>query len=174
MAVLRVLKYGNPVLRMKSEDIDGIDDSIKKLAQDMIDTMQSEEGIGLAAPQVAELISLFVIDMSLIEEDGKPMAVINPAIIDTKGEAVIEEGCLCIPEIREEVKRPETIRVKYRDIDGNEHEQEFGGLKARVFQHEIDHLHGVLFVDRIGAMKKKMLHKKLKKIADDEKTLINA
>jgi len=173
MAVLRILKYGNPLLRMKSELIVTIDESIHELVNDMMETMHVHEGIGLAAPQVAQLITLFVIDMSLIEQDGQPMAVINPEILEKNGQTSIDEGCLCIPDIRGEVKRPEQIRVKYMDIDGNVHVKELNEITARVFQHEIDHLNGVLFVDRLGTMKRKLLQKQLKTIAEKEMSLIN-
>lgn len=168
MATLRVIKYGNPVLRMKAASITTIDDSIRQLADEMIKIMKEQEGIGLAAPQVAESRSLFVIDLSLIENEGVPMAVINPEIISATGKSVLEEGCLCVPDIREEITRAETIRVKYQDIHGNSHEETIAGLKARVFQHEIDHLNGILFVDRLGSMKRKLLQKKLKQIANEE------
>ena len=165
---MRVIKYGNSILRMKAKPVEEINDSIHELADNMIQTMREYEGIGLAAPQVAESKALFVIDLSLIEEGVEPKAIINPEIISKSGVSVFEEGCLCIPGIREEVKRPEIIQVKYQDIEGNLHEEEIDGLKARVFQHEIDHLHGVLFVDRLGTMKRKLLQKQLKKIAEEE------
>jgi len=164
---MKIIRYGNPILRLKAKLIEEIDDNIKQLAQDMIVTMRESEGIGLAAPQVAQSLALFVIDLSLIEEHGKPMAVINPQITNIEGESLFDEGCLCIPEVREEVKRPEKIHVNYMDIDGNYHDEELDGLKARVFQHEIDHLNGMLFVDRLGTMKRKLLHKQLKKIAEE-------
>ena len=173
MALLRVVKYGNPILRVKSKPVNEIDDSIRQLAADMIETMQDSEGIGLAASQISKSIALFVIDMSLITDDGKPMAVINFEILETNGQISFEEGCLCIPEVRENVKRPEIIKVKYLDIDGNLHEEELDGLKARVFQHEFDHLNGILFVDRIGTMKRKLLNKQLQKIADEELDFLN-
>ncbi|MBN2008936.1 peptide deformylase [candidate division KSB1 bacterium] len=172
MASHRIVRFGNPILRIKAQPIQEISDELKKLADDMVETMIHGEGIGLAAPQISRSIAMFVIHMGLIEENGEPMAVINPEIIETKGEISYEEGCLCIPDIREEVKRPEIIHVKYMDIEGREHEEEFGGYKARVFQHEIDHLNGVLFVDRLGSMKRKLLQKQLKQIADEEMTIL--
>ena len=168
MAVKRVLKYGNPILRMKAKPIETADESIRELAANMIDTMLDNEGIGLAAPQVGQSVSMFVVDMGLIQEDGEPMAVINPEIIEKKGQVSFEEGCLCIPNVRAEVKRPEVISLRYQDIEGNKYEEKIEGLKARVFQHEIDHLHGVLFVDRLGPMKWKLIQKQLKKIAEEE------
>lgn len=168
MRKLRIIKYGNPILRMKARRVEKIDARIHKLAEDMILTMKEDGGIGLAAPQVAESVALVVIDHSLISEDGQPTAYINPQILSTEGESVMEEGCLSIPEIRADVKRPEKITLNYQTIDGASHEQQFDGLSARVLQHEIDHLNGVLFVDRIGALKKQMLKKELKAIAEAE------
>lgn len=165
---MRVIKHGNPILRMKAEPVDLENDEIKPLIEDMFVTMDEEGGIGLAAPQVAVSKSFFVIDMGLIEDNGKLTAIINPEILETEGQVKFEEGCLSIPDIREEVTRPETIRVRYQDIDGQIHESEINGMKARVFQHEIDHLNGILFIDRIGPMRRKLLNKQLKKIAAEE------
>ena len=168
MPGLRVIKYGNPILRMKAKSIENIDTDIKQLVSDMIAIMQEEEGIGLAAPQVAQSISMLVIDMSLIEDEGEPTAFINPEILESEGESILEEGCLSLPDIREEVKRPEIISLRYKNIDGEIVEKQIDGLLARVLQHEMDHLNGVLFVDRISSLKKKMLNKKLKEIAAKE------
>jgi len=169
MPGLRVIKYGNPILRMKAQRILNIDDNIKQLVKDMIEIMQEEEGIGLAAPQVAQSISMLVVDMSLINEEGEPTAFINPEILESEGESVLEEGCLSLPNIREEVSRPETITLRYQKIDGEIVEKRVDGLFTRVIQHEMDHLNGVLFVDRISPLKKKMLNKKLKEIAAEER-----
>ena len=168
MNKFRIIKYGNPILRMKARKIDKIDRRIRKLVDDMILTMQVDCGIGLAAPQVAEPIALLVVDHSLIFEDGKPTAYINPEILDSEGELVFEEGCLSVPEIHEEVKRPEIISLRYQTIDGETKEERFDGMLSRVLQHEIDHLNGVLFVDRISALKKQLLKKELKAISDEE------
>lgn len=168
MEKLRIIKYGNPILRMKARRVEKIDARIQKLADDMILTMKEDGGIGLAAPQVAESVALVVVDHSLIFENGQPTAYINPQIQSAEGESLLEEGCLSIPDIRAEVKRPEKITLSYQTIDGASHEQQFDGLLARVLQHEIDHLNGVLFVDRIGALKKQMLKKELKAIAEEE------
>jgi len=170
MELLRVIKYGNPILRMKASKVDKIDRSIWKLVEDMIFTMQHDGGIGLAAPQVAQSLALLVVDQGLIYEDGQPTAYINPEIIASEGEAVLEEGCLSIPDIREEVKRPEVITFRYQNLDGDTLEEKVDGLLARVLQHEIDHLKGVLFVDRISHLKKQLLKKELKAIAQEEMT----
>jgi len=172
MEKLRVIKYGNPILRMKARRIDKIDHYIQKLVDDMILTMAIDGGIGLAAPQVAESLALLVVDHSLIFEDGEPTAYINPEIIASEGESVMEEGCLSIPEIREEVRRPEIITLRYQNIDGETKEDVFDELLARVLQHEIDHLNGVLFIDRISALKKQLLKKELKAISDEERVVM--
>lgn len=169
MSKLRVIKYGNPILRLKAKRVEVYDDNIKQLIKNMVEVMGEEEGIGLAAPQVAESIALLVIDHSLIDEEGEPTAYLNPEILTAEGESEMEEGCLSIPDIREEVKRPETITVKYQNVEGQLFEKQVDGLLARVLQHEIDHLNGVLFVDRISSMKKQLLKKKLKSIAAEEK-----
>ena len=167
MALRDIIKYGHPTLRIKTKDLEQIDDDIRNLADDMIDTMITAEGIGLAAPQVNQSISLLVVNNTFIEDGEVPKAYINPVIKETGGNCVLEEGCLSIPDIREDVERPETITIKYLDIDGVEREERCNGMLARVLLHEIDHLNGVLFVDRISPMKRKLLSKKLKKIASE-------
>jgi peptide deformylase len=157
---------------MKAEKIEKIDDSIRELVDDMILTMQWEAGIGLAAPQVAQSIALLVVDHSLIYEDGVPTAYINPEILASEGESVLEEGCLSIPEIREDVKRPEIITLRYQNVEGEIKEERLEGLLARVIQHEIDHLNGVLFVDKVSPLKKQLLKKELRTIADDEMSVM--
>ncbi|MFZ5517494.1 MAG: peptide deformylase [Candidatus Zhuqueibacterota bacterium] len=172
MDSLRVIKYGNPILRLKATKVETIDDSVKQLITEMIEMMRLEEGIGLAAPQVAQSISLLVVDESLISEEGKPSAYINPEILASEGESVFEEGCLSIPGIREEVKRPEKITVRYTNADGEVIERQIDGLLARVLQHEIDHLNGVLFIDRISSLKKQLLRRQLKEILDEEEAVM--
>lgn len=172
MEKLRVIKFGNPILRMKASKVDKINNRIRKLVDDMILTMQIDGGIGLAAPQVAESLALLVVDHSLIFEDGELTAYINPEIVASEGESVMEEGCLSVPDIREEVKRPEIITVRYQNVDGESKEDKFDGLLARVLQHEIDHLNGVLFVDRISALKKQLLKKELKAISEEERMVM--
>ncbi len=169
MAVRYIVKYGNPILRMKAEPIVAIDDSIRLLAEDMAETMVQAEGIGLAAPQVAELVALCVVNLGLIEDGAAPKAYLNPEILHEEGTSTLEEGCLSIPDIREDVTRPEKIRLRYTDLNGKEHEETCDGMLARVLQHEIDHLNGILFVDRISPIKRKLLAKKLRKIAEEGK-----
>ncbi|MFQ5863928.1 MAG: peptide deformylase [bacterium] len=170
MAVRYIVKYGNPVLRIKAKPIDTVDGSIRTLVDDMVETMIQAEGIGLAAPQVAESIALCVVNLGLIEEGAAPKTYINPVKLHEEGTATLEEGCLSIPDIREDVTRPEIIRVRYKDINGEEHEETCDGMLARVLQHEIDHLNGVLIVDRISPIKRKLLTKRLRKIVEESRS----
>lgn len=170
MAVRYIVKYGNPVLRIKAKPIDTVDGSIRTLVDDMVETMIQAEGIGLAAPQVAESIALCVVNLGLIEEGAAPKTYINPVKLHEEGTATLEEGCLSIPDIREDVTRPEIIRVRYKDINGEEHEETCDGMLARVLQHEIDHLNGVLIIDRISPIKRKLLTKRLRKIVEESRS----
>lgn len=168
MALLPIIKYGNPILRMKASSIEKITDEIHQLAENMVQTMQANEGIGLAAPQVAQSLAMLVVDVGLIEKGAVPQAYLNPEILETEGSDVVEEGCLSVPDIREEVTRPERIRIKYQTLDGEQFDGWIDGLLARVLQHEVDHLNGIFFVDRISGLKKKLINKDLKKIAQEE------
>lgn len=167
MSILRIRKYGDPVLRMRAKRISEISEEVRELMEDMVDTMQNAEGVGLAAPQVGESLRLFVVDLGIIRDGAEPRAFLNPEILSADGESKVEEGCLSIPEVTEEVVRPERITVRYTTIDGETREEECDGMLARVIQHEIDHLNGVFFVDRIGAMKRQLLDKRLRKIAEE-------
>jgi peptide deformylase len=153
----RIRYIGDSILRKKTKQIKQFDDKLKEQVESMIETMHKEDGVGLAAPQVGLDNSVLVIDISSVDETEGPLAFINPEIIKTKGEAVYEEGCLSIPGVREEVTRPEEIQLKYRDENGKKHSENFSGWKARVLQHEIDHLNGILFVDHISPIKQKLL-----------------
>ncbi len=137
-----------------------------RLIQDMFDTMHEASGIGLAANQIGELKRILVVDISDMEsgKGTKPLAIINPEIIDEEGEWEMEEGCLSIPDIREKVTRSEKITVKYYDVNMKKVELEADGLLARVILHELDHLNGVLFTDHLTSTKKTLLRPKLKKI----------
>lgn len=165
MAAREILLFGSPVLRIQAKAVEVINDAVRALVDDMIDTMEEAEGIGLAAPQIGESLALCVVNNGLIEEGSEPRAYINPVIYEEMGSEVMEEGCLSIPDIREEISRPETIRLKYLDIEGAEHDELCSAMLARVLQHEIDHLNGILFVDHLSTIKRKLLDKRLKKIA---------
>jgi len=166
LSVLPIYVSEQSTLRKRARAIRQTDDEIRRIGEDMLETMHKANGIGLAANQVGLLQRIIVVDVSEIEEfkDVPPLIMLNPEVIVEDGELALEEGCLSIPEIREEVVRPETIRVRYRDPDFRQHELDASGMLARVIQHEIDHLNGVLFIDRIGSLKRKLLRGRLNKI----------
>lgn len=171
MAILPVYLYDHPVLRKKAKPIREVDDDLRHQAGDMMETMHRASGIGLAANQVGSLRRIIVVDISGVEDSdpgATPLVMINPEVLDEQGRWVMEEGCLSIPDIREEVERPERIRLRYRDLEFREQNLETDGLQARVILHEIDHLDGVLFFDRIGAVRRKLLRGRLNKVARGE------
>ncbi len=153
-----------PILRQKSEPLEQVDNSIRKLLDEMLQTMYTAPGIGLAAVQVGILKRLIVIDISKKEEEKKPLFLINPEIsFRSKETSIFEEGCLSIPGYFAEIERPAKCNVKFIDYNGKKKELETEGLLATCVQHEIDHLNGVLFIDYLSKLKKDMIIKKLKK-----------
>lgn len=170
MPVLPIYLFGQSVLRKKARPVKQTDGTIAQFATDMVETMQQANGIGLAANQVGDLRRLIVVDLSAMEEtkDKPPFALINPEVIVNEGELTMEEGCLSIPQLREEVTRPETIKVRFHDLAFSEQEISASGLLARVLLHEIDHLNGVLFIDHLHAVKRKLLRGRLNKISKGE------
>jgi len=169
--ILSIRTYGDPVLRRQADPITEITPEIHKLIEDMFETMYAAEGIGLAAPQVGHSIRLFIIDLAPMEEgaDPQPKIFINPYIISYGSETdSYEEGCLSLPTIHEDVIRPTSIRLRYETLEGERREEEIEGFSARVIQHEYDHLQGVLFIDRLGTLKRSLLKKTLKRIASGE------
>tara|TARA_B100001094_G_C18065217_1_gene737109 strand:+ start:611 stop:1201 length:591 start_codon:yes stop_codon:yes gene_type:complete len=169
--ILPIVAFGDPVLRKMGEDITKEYEGLSDLIENMWETMYGAEGVGLAAPQIGKAIRLFLIDASSFKEDepeleGFKKVFINAEIIEEKGdEWLFKEGCLSIPGIRENVKRNETVKIKYLDEEFNEHIQEFSGLAARVIQHEYDHIDGILFTDKINPLKKQMIKRKLTDIS---------
>lgn len=161
MAVLTVLKYPNPALHKKAQLIDTFDDTLGQLVSDMIETMYAEDGIGLAATQVAETKSLVVIDTS--SEKDTPLVLINAQIVDRFGSQLVEEACLSVPDVSEEVERAEVVHVKAQDQNGKSFELEASELLAVCIQHELDHLDGMLFIQRLSRMKQSRILKKTKK-----------
>ena len=155
---------GDPVLRRKADTVTVFDAELKQLAQDMLETMVDGEGIGLAAPQVGVSKRLLVVGIPDEEDQLHFAAFVNPRIVEQRGTMVMEEGCLSIPGIREEVERPESIRLAWQDLDGEEHESWLHDLDARVLQHEMDHLDGVLFVDRISPARRTTLKGRLNEL----------
>jgi len=161
--VREILKYPNPILTQKAEEIGEITPEIRKLAEDMAETMYEKRGIGLAAPQVGECCRLIAVDVSGPEERAELMFLVNPVIVSREGEVEDEEGCLSVAQFRAKVKRSEKVVVKARDLDGKEVEVPAEGLLAVCLQHEIDHLDGVLFIDRISRLKRALYDGKVKK-----------
>lgn len=166
--ILPVIKYGSPVLRKRSFHIDG-DENITGIADNMKLTLKKAGGIGLAGPQVGFLKSIFIIDTSPLKDDGTEVlekVYINPEILDIDNKFVdFNEACLSIPGIHEDVSRPERIMVRYMDENLNIHEETIDGLTARIYQHEYDHLNGILFIDKISPLRRKMIGSRLKELA---------
>lgn len=159
MAILEIKEYGEPVLREKAQPVKEITPEILNLIKDMAETMYTDSGVGLAAPQVGVSKRIILIDG---EEDGL-IVLINPMIVKSEGEVVEEEGCLSVPGIYSKVKRSSKVTVKALNENGDSIEITKEGLTSRALQHEIDHLDGILFVDRIGRMERQVLLNKLKK-----------
>ena len=165
MAVREVVHYGDSILRKVCKPVKDFK-KLSSLIDDMFDTMYEESGIGLAANQIGVDLNLFIIDISGIEEETESVHIfINGEIMESSGESWFEEGCLSIPNVRLEVKRPEFIQFKYQDENGTEHIEEMRGLLARAIQHEIDHLKGVFIVDRVTKTVKMTVENDLKMIA---------
>lgn len=178
MAILEVLTFPNPVLRRKSKAVEKVTDEYKKFVDDMLETMYSQRGIGLAAPQVGRLERIIVIDTrprdeSRYEDEDQteleknipqPLILINPEIVEKDGETTYPEGCLSIPSYFEEVKRAEHIKVRMLNLDGETVEFEADGLLSICIQHEIDHLDGKLFIDRLSPIKANRIKSKIKKL----------
>ena len=164
-----VTVYGDPILRKKTEPITKDFKDLKGFIQNMFDTMYSSDGVGLAAPQVGHAVRIFIIDSTSTDDEepeGMKKAFINPQILEKFGdEWIMNEGCLSLPEIREDVQRPESIRIKYMDEDFNEYDETYSGFNSRVIQHEYDHLDGILFVDYLNPLRKRILKTKLTAIS---------
>ena len=163
MAVLEILKYPYPTLKKRSKEVKQIDEGIKTLIHDMAETMYEANGIGLAACQVGVPQRVIVLDISPIDPQQSFFAMINPEIISEEGEIDHEEGCLSVPDFFEKVKRKEKIRVKGISPEGKEMEVSGEGILAFVLQHEIDHLNGILILDRLSYLKREIYRNKLKK-----------
>jgi peptide deformylase len=160
MAVLRITKYPEEVLKQKTKPVSDFDSELQKLIDDMIETMYAAPGVGLAANQVGVSKQVTVIDISSREEKSSLIVLVNPEIVHMEGETSAEEGCLSIPEYTTIVKRAERVKVRYLDRKGDPVEIEADGLLARALQHEIDHLNGFLLIDRIGRIKREFFRKR--------------
>lgn len=163
MALLEIRKYPDPVLQKKAFPVEDFGPSLEKLVADMTETMYEAPGIGLAATQVGELQRVIVFDLNPREEGRNPACLVNPEIVEGEGEQVLEEGCLSVPEYYSEVKRMAKIRVRGQDLQGRPVELCAEGILATVLQHEIDHLDGILFIDRISALKRALYKKRMQK-----------
>src|ERR1700749_4554966 len=170
MAIREIIVLPDKQLRLVSSRIEKVTPEIRKLADDMFETMYDAPGIGLAAIQVAQPVRLITMDLAKKTEEGEitpqPRVFINPEILSSSDElSVYEEGCLSIPEFYEEIERPARVRVRYTDLDGKVHEEDAEGLYATCIQHEIDHLNGVLFIDYLSKLKRDRVLKKFTKAA---------
>jgi len=165
MAVLPIYIYGSPILHNKLAPISDLPKDFDRILSDMWETMYDDEGIGLSANQVGLDLRFFVADFSLREENLGREVIINPVIIKTEGEVIGEEGCLSLPNIREQIPRAEKIILRYENRERKVIEREFNDLVARVIQHETDHLDGLTMVDRISPLKRSFLRSKLKRLA---------
>ena len=163
MAVLEILKYPHPLLKRRCKEVEGITEETKRLIQDMIETMYDANGVGLAACQVGSPERVIVLDVSPVDPQQGPLALINPEIVSEEGEVDHEEGCLSVPDFTEKVKRKERICARGLSPEGKEIEVEGEGILAIALQHEIDHLNGVLILDRISRLKKELYRDRLKK-----------
>ena len=164
-----IVMYGDPVLRQKAKEVEQGTD-LKQLIEDMFETMHNANGIGLAAPQIGKSIRLFVVDGTILDDEPAmadfKKVFINPVILEQNGLPwEYEEGCLSIPNIREKISRLEKLRIRYFDQDWNLLEEEYDGLKARVIQHEYDHIEGKMFVDYLTHLRKRLLKGKLADIS---------
>jgi peptide deformylase len=165
MALREVLRFPDKRLAEVSEPIEEVTDEIRVLAKDMLDVMYDEPGIGLAAPQVGETVRLIVVDTEWTEEGAEksPLVLVNPEIVQREGKLTWTEGCLSVPDFQAEVERAERVRLLATDLDGHDLAIDAEGLQAVCFQHEVDHLDGILFIDRISRLKRELYVRKRKK-----------
>lgn len=164
MAILNILVAPHPLLKQKAKPVAAVDDRVRKLLDDMLETMYDAAGIGLAAPQVGVLERVVVVDVHEKGEPPKPMKLVNPEIVwESPERSVYEEGCLSVPEQYADVTRPKAVRLRYLDENGVSHEIDADGMLATCVQHELDHLEGTLFVDHLSMLKRNMILRKVQK-----------
>jgi len=167
MPVVKIRVYPDPVLQARSAEIKNIDERVVGLADNMADTMYAAPGVGLAAPQIGVAERLIVVDVRPPEGEKELITLINPVIIEAEGRVLEEEGCLSVPGIREKVARAERVLVRGLDLKERQREIEAEGLLAVAFQHEIDHLDGILFIDRISRLKRGIIQRKIRKLMQE-------
>src|SRR5262245_52302811 len=160
-----ILKYGDQILHEAARPVDSISSDVSAVIADMIDTMYAAPGIGLAAPQIGVPMRIFVVDISIGRDPNGLIVMVNPEFVSREGMQLEEEGCLSVPGFNATVVRPERAIVKGLDRRGVEHQREAIGLLARAFQHEMDHLDGMLFVDRLRGVKRDLIVRKIKKLS---------
>jgi len=160
-----IVIYGDPVLREKAAPVENIDRETKILVSEMIAALKKANGLGLAAPQVGVSKCIFIVDLSPIDLTESVKVFINPEIVETSGEVVLEEGCLSFPGIYQKISRPEKVKVKATDVEGRNFEMEASGMLARAILHEYDHLEGKLFIDYFSPLSRALVQGKLKKMA---------
>lgn len=159
-----VIKYPDPVLATPGRPVTVFDDKLKKLVEEMFESMYAAQGIGLAAPQINISKRLTVIDVSFQKNPEEKLVLINPEIVEREGKQIEEEGCLSLPDIREKVTRAARVKVRAQDVNGEWFEVEGEELLARALQHEIDHLDGILFIDHLSRLKRDLVVRKIKKL----------
>ena len=166
MAIRPILIHPDPRLKTVTDPVADIDDELRRLADDMLETMYDAPGSGLAAPQVGVLRRLFVMDCAKKQDTPpQPMVMVNPEIVAASDETkVFEEGCLSIPEIYYDVERPAEVTMRWLGLDGEEHERSFGGFPAVCVQHELDHLNGRLYIDYLSPLKRQLVTRKMQKL----------
>ncbi len=164
MTIRKIFEYPAPVLRQKTRQITVFDEALKKLVEDMAETMYAAPGIGLAAPQIGESLKLIVVDTSKDKEGAREsMAMVNPEIVEKEGSQFDEEGCLSVPDLTSKVQRSKKITVTYQDLAGKGQQMVAEDRFAVVLQHEIDHINGILFLDHLSALKRALYKKKVKR-----------
>ena len=163
MAIIPILKYGDPLLLERSLPVEKVDEEVRRLIDDMVETMYASEGIGLAAPQVGELKRIVVVDISSGEKPEELVVLINPEIEAEEGSVITEEGCLSFPDLTLEIERPRYVRVRGLSSEGKELDFEADGLLACALSHEIDHLNGVLIINRASPLKRDLMVRKIRK-----------
>ncbi|MBO6935849.1 MAG: peptide deformylase [Deltaproteobacteria bacterium] len=164
MAIRPILHYPDKRLRTPGEPVTDFGPELQELVEDMAETMYAAPGVGLAAPQIGVSKRIFIIDVATDDEEPSDLRVfINPEILEKRGECLFDEGCLSFPGAREEIERAEWVRVKAKDVDGSEFELEADGLLAIAIQHENDHLDGKLMIDRLGVLRRRLLHRAMSK-----------
>ncbi len=171
MSIRPLVILPDPLLRQVSTPVERVDDQLRRLADDMLETMYDAPGIGLAAIQIGEPIRMLVIDLAKDDQPKEPHVFLNPEILaQGDGTNVHEEGCLSIPDYYAEVERPDAVTVRYLGLDSEQHEMQAEGLMATCLQHEIDHLNGVLFIDHISRLKRDMVVRRFRKLAREKAT----